>query len=655
MTMERERRTSWTGRLKPQYASAFGASPVLGATQRVVSQASILAFNLRTAPKISPLNALVGRGFRPGFCPFLTGPGPQTDFAVPHSKQTTAPFLTGARTHISPTTVSTLKNGRICAGEAAQAVPYPRFQHVSTRGHNRIQSSQQIIEHRHEIIGGIMATAVMPKVFKNYINGEWVEARSGKAIENRNPADTNELVGMFPASSAEDADAAIDAAANAFEKWRLTPAPKRGEILYRAAEILTERKEDFAQDMTREMGKVLEETRGDVQEAIDMTYWMAGEGRRQFGQTTPSELPNKFAMSVRTPVGVNGFITPWNFPMAIPSWKIMPALICGNTVVIKPAEDTPLSTFNLMHALNEAGLPRGVMNVVFGDGPDAGAPLLAHKDVGLISFTGSTEVGRLVSVGCAPSFKKCHLEMGGKNIIIVMDDANLDLAVDGAVWGGFGTSGQRCTAASRVAVHRKVYAQFVEKFVLQVSNLKVGDGLDPSTQMGPCINEQQLNTVMKYVQIGKDETAKLATGGHRLDSGAWKNGWFHEPTVFTDCSPKMRIAQEEIFGPVVSVIPFDSFDEGLTMANGVNYGLSASIYTRNINNAFRAQRDLQTGIVYVNAPTIGAETHLPFGGIKNTGNGHRESGEAALDFYSEWKTIYIDYSDRLQRAQIDNA
>jgi acyl-CoA reductase-like NAD-dependent aldehyde dehydrogenase len=407
--------------------------------------------------------------------------------------------------------------------------------------------------------------------------------------------------------------------------------------------------------MTREMGKVLAETRGDVQEAIDMTYLMAGEGRRQFGQTTPSELPNKFAMSVRTPVGIAGLITPWNFPMAIPSWKAMPALVTGNTVVIKPAEDTPLSTYNLMHVLTEAGLPRGVMNVVFGDGPDAGAPILSNEDVNLVSFTGSTEVGRIVSQACAPSFKKCHLEMGGKNIIIVMDDANLDLAVDGAVWGGFGTSGQRCTAASRVAVHKKVYGQFVEKFVARVKALKVGDGLDPSTDTGPVVNEQQLNTVMKYVQIGKDETAKLATGGHRLESGAWGRGWFHEPTVFTDCDPKMRIAQEEIFGPVVAVIPFEDFDEALEIANGVKYGLSASIYTRNVNNAFRAQRDLQTGIVYVNAPTIGAETHLPFGGIKNTGNGHRESGEAALDFYSEWKTIYIDYSDRLQRAQIDNA
>jgi acyl-CoA reductase-like NAD-dependent aldehyde dehydrogenase len=500
-----------------------------------------------------------------------------------------------------------------------------------------------------------MATAAMPKVFKNFINGEWVPARSGQAIEDRNPANTGELVGMFPASTEEDVSLAVDAAKAAYDKWRLTPAPKRAEILYRAAEILVQRKEDFSRDMTREMGKVLAETRGDVQEAIDMTYLMAGEGRRQFGQTTPSELPDKFAMSVRSPIGVAGLITPWNFPMAIPSWKAMPALVCGNTVVMKPAEDTPLSTYNLVQVLAEAGLPAGVMNVVFGEGPQAGAPMLNHPDVGLVSFTGSTEVGRIISQACAPTFKKCHLEMGGKNIIIVMDDANLDLAVDGAIWGGFGTTGQRCTAASRVAVHKKVYGAFVEKFVARAKSLKVGDGLDPTTEMGPSINEQQLNTVMKYVEIGKNDGAKLGTGGHRLESGAHARGWFHEPTIFTDCDPKMRICQEEIFGPVVSVIPFDTFDGAIAIANGVIYGLSAAIYTRNVNNAFRAQRDLETGIVYVNAPTIGAETHLPFGGIKNTGNGHRESGEAALDFYSEWKTVYIDYSDRLQRAQIDNA
>jgi aldehyde dehydrogenase (NAD+) len=500
-----------------------------------------------------------------------------------------------------------------------------------------------------------MATAVAPRIFKNFINGEWVESRSGKAYENRNPADTDELIGMFVSSIDEDVDIAVDAAKEAYKTWRLVPAPKRAEILFRAAELLLQRKEEFSKDMTREMGKILAETRGDVQEAIDMTYYMAGEGRRLFGQTTPSELPNKFAMSVRQSIGVCGMITPWNFPMAIPSWKMMPALISGNTVVLKPAEDTPLSSYHLVQVLTEAGVPRGVVNLVSGDGPNAGAPLSQHKEVPVVSFTGSTAVGRIIAQACAPAFKHCSLEMGGKNIIIVMEDANLDLALDGAVWGGFGTTGQRCTAASRVAVHKDVYKEFVDRFVDRVKSLKVGNGLDASTDMGPCINEQQLKTVMSYVEIGKNEGAKLLTGGNRLDTGAYAKGWFHAPTVFGDCAPTMRIAQEEIFGPVVSVIPIESLEQAVDVANGVPYGLSASIYTRNVNRAFQAARDLYTGIVYVNAPTIGAETHLPFGGTKQTGNGHREAAIAAIDFFTEWKTIYIDYSDKLQRAQIDNA
>jgi aldehyde dehydrogenase (NAD+) len=498
-----------------------------------------------------------------------------------------------------------------------------------------------------------MATAVVPRVFKNYINGEWMESTTGRAFENRNPADTSELVGMFPLSTAEDVDAAVDSAAEAYKTWRLVPAPKRAEILYRAAEMLVRRKEDLAQDMTREMGKPLAETRGDVQEAIDMTYYMAGEGRRLFGQTTPSELRNKFAMAVRQPLGVCAMITPWNFPMAIPSWKIMPALVCGNTVVIKPAEDTPLSTYSLAQILTEAGLPRGVLNVVNGSGPEVGGPLIRRLGVSAVSFTGSAEVGRLVNEACAPTFKPCHLEMGGKNILIIMDDANLDLAVEGAVWGGFGTTGQRCTAASRLAVQHKVYHQFVEKFVARAKSLRVGNGLDPETEMGPCINEEQLHKVMEYVEIGKNEGAHVATGGNRLTGGMWSKGWFHEPTVFTGCAPQMRIAQEEIFGPVVAVMPVENLEQAVEITNNVVYGLSASIYTRDVNRAFQAMRDIHTGIVYVNAPTIGAEVHLPFGGTKQTGNGHREAGSAAIEFYSEWKTLYLDYSDRLQRAQME--
>jgi alpha-ketoglutaric semialdehyde dehydrogenase len=499
-----------------------------------------------------------------------------------------------------------------------------------------------------------MATAVSARVFKNFINGQWVAPTGNKTHLDHNPANTQEIIGEFPLSSASDVDTAVSAAREAYKSWRLVPAPKRAEILFRTAELLVKRKEEFSKDMTREMGKVLAETRGDVQEAIDMTYYMAGEGRRLFGQTTPSELPNKVAMSVRQSIGVCGLITPWNFPMAIPSWKIMPALICGNTVILKPAEDTPLSSYHLVETLHEAGLPPGVVNLVSGDGPGAGAPLSSHKEVPVVSFTGSTSTGRIIAEICAPTFKHYSLEMGGKNIILVLDDANLDLAVDGAIWGGFGTSGQRCTAASRIGVHKSLYKEFVSRFTNRAKKLKVGNGLNPLTDVGPVINEQQLQTVMSYVEIGKKEGAKLATGGNRLEKGDHASGWFHEPTVFVDCDPPMRIAQEEIFGPVVSVIPIDNLEQGIAVANDVPYGLSASVYTRNVNAAFAALRDIYTGIVYINAPTIGAETHLPFGGTKQTGNGHREASVASIDFFTEWKSIYIDYSDKLQRAQIDN-
>jgi aldehyde dehydrogenase (NAD+) len=498
-----------------------------------------------------------------------------------------------------------------------------------------------------------LATAT--PTYYNFIDGEWVPSVSGKLFENRNPANTSELIGWFQQSVAADAVRAVDAAQRAYQHWRLVPAPKRADLLFRVAQLLADRKESLARDMTREMGKVLDETRGDVQEAIDMTYFIAGEGRRQYGQTVPSELRDKFAMSVRQPVGVAAIITPWNFPMAIPSWKIIPALVCGNTVVFKPATLTPLSALNFVKILEEAGIPRGVVNLVTGGGGDVGNALLVSDAVRIVSFTGSTEVGRMVSTQAAPSFKKVHLEMGGKNVVMVMDDANLDLAVEGCLWGGFGTSGQRCTAASRVVVHQMVYRKFLEQFVMRARALRVGDGLDPSTQMGPSISQSQLETVTKYVEIGAQEGARLVCGGHALASGMHANGYFHEPTIFADVQPAMRIAQEEIFGPVVSVIPCKSFEDAVVVGNGVQYGLSASIYTQDVNRAFSAMRDMYTGIFYVNAPTIGAEVHLPFGGTKSTGNGHREAGTAALDVFSEWKSVYVDFSGKLQRAQIDTA
>ena len=494
-----------------------------------------------------------------------------------------------------------------------------------------------------------------PQVYRNLIGGEWVASRSGNTYANVNPADTRDVVGLFQDSNAGDIDAAVRAASAAYEGWRLTPAPKRGEILFRAAQLLVERKEQYAREMTREMGKVLNEARGDVQEAIDMCYFMAGEGRRLYGQTTPSEMPNKFQMAVRVPLGVCGLITPWNFPMAIPSWKILPALILGNTLVIKPAEDTPLSTINLVQTLVDAGLPPGVANVVTGDGPQAGEPLVRHPDVKVISFTGSTEIGHHITQVAAETLKRVSLEMGGKNAIIVMEDADLDLVLEGAVWGAFGTTGQRCTASSRIIAHRAIADELGRRLSERARELKVGSGLDEQVTMGPSINRQQYETVLKYVEIGKQEGAKVLVGGERLDDGDYAHGYFHQPTVFTEVRPEMRIAQEEIFGPVTAIIPVDSLDEAIRVANGVKYGLSSSIYTQNVNDAFRAMRDLDTGIVYVNAPTIGAEIHLPFGGTKATGNGHREGGIQSLDVFSEWKSLYIDFSGHLQRAQIDNA
>lgn len=493
----------------------------------------------------------------------------------------------------------------------------------------------------------------MAKTYLNLIGGKFVAARTGKTFLNINPARRDDIVGEFQASGAEDVDAAVKAAAEAFKSWRLTPAPKRAEIVNRAGLILEERKEQYAQEMTREMGKVLAETRGDVQEAIDTAFYMAGEGRRLFGLTTPSELRNKFAMCVRMPVGVCGMIAPWNFPMAIPSWKILPAIVCGNTCVIKPANETPLSTLNLAQALMDAGLPPGVVNVVFGSGTQVGAPLVEHPLVRAISFTGSSEVGRIVGQTAAGHYKPCSLEMGGKNAMIVLEDANLDLALEGALWGAFGTTGQRCTATSRIIVHRSVAKEFTAKLAARAEALKIGDGLDEQVQVGPQVNTQQIETSARYCKIAQEEGAQIVTGGRALTDGDFAQGHFFAPTVVAGVTAKMRIAQEEVFGPVVSVLQCGDFDEAIEIANDIPYGLSTAIYTRDVNRAFRAMRDLEAGITYVNAPTIGAEVHLPFGGVKQTGNGHREGGIGAVDFYTTWKSVYVDYSDKLQRAQID--
>ncbi len=494
----------------------------------------------------------------------------------------------------------------------------------------------------------------MSKLFKNYINGKWKASASGETFENVNPANHDEVLGRFQKSNEKDVNEAIVAAENAQKAWRATPAPKRGEILFKVAELLLQQKESLAQDMTREMGKVIGETRGDVQEAIDLTYYTAGEGRRLLGETVPSELKNKFCMSVRMPVGIVSAITPWNFPLAIPSWKLVPALVCGNTVVIKPATDTPLSVVNFIKVFEQAGLPPGVLNLVTGSGSEVGTPMVEHDKVKLVSFTGSTDTGSLIASSCARNMKQYSLEMGGKNAIIVMDDADLELAVEGVIFGAFGTTGQRCTACSRVIVHKKIAKKFTDLLVARTKTLKLGDGLKAKTDVGPLINESQRTKVHNYVQIGQNEGAKLLIGGKHATGKDCKNGSFYQPTIFADVAPKMRIAQEEIFGPVLAIIPCSSFEQAVEIVNDSKFGLSSAIYTRDVNRAFKAIETLDTGITYINASTIGAEIQLPFGGTKGTGNGHREAGTAALEIFSEWKSIYVDYSGTLQKAQIDN-
>lgn len=506
---------------------------------------------------------------------------------------------------------------------------------------------------KHEMKNG-KSSSKNGSTYLNLIGGKWVPAKSGKTFKDLNPADQSDCIGVFPDSDQQDVNEAVKAAQKAYDEWRLTPAPRRGEILYRAGQILEQRKEELARLMTREMGKILRETRGDVQEAIDMAFFAAGEGRRLHGITTTSELANKMAMAMRMPIGVSALITPWNFPMAIPSWKLLPALICGNTVIIKPASDTPASAHKLVEVLVEAGVPAGVINIVHGSGSRVGSPLAAHSGVRLVSFTGSSGVGRELAGVCGQALRRLSLELGGKNAEIVMDDADLDLAIEGAVWGAFGTAGQRCTATSRILVHKKVIGEFTKRFVERTKKLRVGNGLESSTDMGPVVNQSQVEKASEYVKIGVKEGAKLLCGGEALTTGAYWNGFFFQPTVFGNVKPNMRIAQEEIFNPITAIIEFRDFEEAVKIHNDTAYGLSSSIYTRDVNAACRAIRDIEAGITYINAPTIGAEVHLPFGGVKDTGNGHRDAGPTMLDVFSEWKSVFFDYSGRLQKAQIDH-
>ena len=493
----------------------------------------------------------------------------------------------------------------------------------------------------------------MAKTFKNFIGGEWVTPTTGRYLENRNPADTTDLIGRFPDSGARDIALAVQSAARGFTRWSRTPAPARGDVLRRVGDLMATRKEAMARAMTREMGKVLTETRGDVREGIDTAWYAGSETRRLFGHTVPSELSRKWAMSYRRPIGIAGLITPFNFPLAIPTWKMFPALACGNSVILKPSEDVPHTSHLLVEILLEAGLPPEVIQLVHGRGA-TGQALVEHPDVPLISFTGSTATGSRIGETCGRMHKRLSLEMGGKNAMIVMDDGDLDLALDGVLWGAFGTTGQRCTATSRLLLHRKIHDRFLGRLVEAAEGLRLGNGLEEKTDVGPLIHEASRQKVERYVAIGQEEGAEVLCGGRKGRGPRLGQGWFYRPTILAGVRPRHRVAREEIFGPVLSVMQFSSFDEAVRINNGVRYGLSSSLYTRNVDFAFRALEELDNGISYINAPTIGAEAHLPFGGVKQTGNGHREGGWEVYHFYSETKVCYVDYSGTLQRAQIDN-
>lgn len=493
----------------------------------------------------------------------------------------------------------------------------------------------------------------MAEKFLNYVAGEWVAPATGEYIENRNPARTSDLIGLFPDTGASELDAAVASAQRGFERWSRTPAPERGLVLKTAGDLLTRHKEDLARTATREMGKVLDETRGDVQEAIDTAYYAAVEGRRLFGRTAPSELRSKWAMSFRRPIGVFGIITPFNFPVAVPSWKIFPALLCGNSIIYKPSEDVPHSAHRFVEILLEAGLPPECVQLLHGRGETIGRAIVEHPGVPGLSFTGSTETGSRIGEVAGRMHKRLSLEMGGKNAQIVMSDADLDLALEGVLWGAFGTTGQRCTATSRLLVQSEVHDEFVERLCYEARSLRLGDGQEAGVDVGPLIHEAAREKCERYIAIARGEGATVATGGGRPAESALADGWFFEPTVLAGVEREHRAAREEIFGPVLSVIRFDTIDEAFDINNEVPYGLSSSIYTQDVTASFRAVEELDNGITYVNAPTIGAEAHLPFGGVKNTGNGHREGGWEVYEFYTETKVAYVDYSGTLQRAQID--
>ncbi len=488
-----------------------------------------------------------------------------------------------------------------------------------------------------------MATPAV-NIYKNFIGGEWVDSVSGRTYPITSPASKSTVLGEFQTSAPTDAERAAAAAQDALSSWANTPAPLRAGVLFRALEIMRERGDDIARTITIEEGKPLADAQGEVKRAMNIIEYAAGEGRRMFGYTTPSELPNTVAYTVRRPLGVVAIITPWNFPIAIPAWKIAPALICGNTLVFKPASGTPLSAIKLVEVFQDAGLPPGVLNLITGPGSSVGNSLVENPDVKGISFTGSTEIGTDIYAQGARLLKKVQCEMGGKNAVIVLSDADLDKALGGIVQGAFGSTGQRCTATSRVIVEEPVYDQFMEELVDRTSKLTIGDGLDPTVDVSPLSSQYQFEKVMEYIGIGTEEGARLTYGGHSVNGGIYDEGYYIEPTIFTDVSPEMRVAQEEIFGPVLTVFKAKDLEDAIGISNNVKFGLSSSVYTKDLTQAFQYINTVDAGMVHVNAPTLGGEVHLPFGGLKSSGVGHREQGTEAVDFFSEVITVYIDHA-----------
>jgi aldehyde dehydrogenase (NAD+) len=482
------------------------------------------------------------------------------------------------------------------------------------------------------------------RTLKNFINGKWTDSSSGKRIQDLNPADTSEVVAEAPSSTAAEAAEACESAAAAFEGWRNTPAPVRGQHLYRVQRRMEERRQELAEALTREEGKTIAESRGEVQRAINVIEFFAGEARRITGDTIPSELPNNFCYTVKQPVGPVAIITPWNFPVAIPIWKMAPALVSGNTVVFKPASLTPLTATLIVEMFDECGIPPGVLNLVYGGGREVGDTVVRHPAIQAVSFTGSNDVGSGLYAAAAAKGIKCQCEMGGKNPIVILGDADLDLAVESTIQGAFGSTGQRCTATSRAVVEQSIANEFVERLHARAASLVVGNGLDPQTNVGPSVDDTQMDTVLEYVGIGKSEGATLVRGGERLRDSGRDRGYFVAPAIFDHVDANMRIAQEEIFGPVLSVIRAPDPQSALKVANGVKFGLSASVYTNDVSHMFRFVDQLEAGIIHVNSPTVGGEAHIPFGGTKATGVGLREMGRVAIDFYTELKVVYVDYT-----------